>query len=53
MAQRTLAAGFADACFDKAAAKSAQAVKNEIRVNSRNPRLISLRAFVVKKQNLR
>jgi hypothetical protein len=39
MAQWTLAAGFADACIEKAAAKSASAGKNEIRVNQRNPRL--------------
>jgi len=48
MAQRTLAAGFTDACIEKAAAKSASAGKNKIRVNSRKLRLISLRAFVVR-----
>jgi len=35
MVQRTLAAGFADACIEKAAAKSAPAGKNKIRVNQR------------------
>jgi len=50
MAQRTLAAGFADACIEKAADKTASAGKNKIRVNQRNLRLIlslCLCAFVV------
>jgi len=39
MAQRTPAAGFTDTGIEKAAAKSASAGKNKIRVNPRNPRL--------------
>jgi len=41
MAKRTPAEGFADACIEKAAARSASAGKNKIRVNPRNLRLIS------------